>query len=288
MLNGLLIAIAASVVHASADALKKALAQRKSALPAVTAFISAGAVLAACYWVLGGCGGLPRPGFWFYGGLSLVINLLAQILFFQAVRVSPLSLTLPFLAFSPAFLVGTSYLINQEAPKASGAIGVGLILIGAFLLNLKQAKRGLVGPFIAIARERGSLLMTAVAALWSISAAADKAAVLQSSPAFHLMSLHVGLSAILMVLCVVKGELRAAAALPLPTLGASALHIVGCGLQFTALPMLNAAYVIAIKRAGMVLGILYGRIFFGERDLAERLLGASVMIAGVILIAWER
>jgi uncharacterized membrane protein len=57
--------------------------------------------------------------------------------------------------------------------------------------------------------------------------------------------------------------------------------------QFTALEMTVASYVIAIKRAGMVLAVLFGHFFFKEKHLRERLAGALLMTAGVILLSLQ-
>jgi drug/metabolite transporter (DMT)-like permease len=80
---------------------------------------------------------------------------------------------------------------------------------------------------------------------------------------------------------------RALGAAAVPATSAAVLHVIAGCLQMAALPLLAASYVIAIKRAGMLLGLIYGRLFFGEEHLAQRLLGAAVMVAGVLCITLE-
>jgi uncharacterized membrane protein len=46
-----------------------------------------------------------------------------------------------------------------------------------------------------------------------------------------------------------------------------------------------AAYVIAIKRLSLLLSVLYGWLFFQEKNLGTRLFGAGIMALGAILIA---
>ena len=46
-----------------------------------------------------------------------------------------------------------------------------------------------------------------------------------------------------------------------------------------------AAYVISIKRSGAIVTVLLGALLFGEPRLRERLAGAVVILAGVLLIA---
>ncbi len=286
-MSGLLLAIAASAVNATTDAARKGLMQRLQAGEALAGFVLLGLPLVAGAWLALGRPGLPlQPGFWLYLALSVVPNLAANLLFFEAVRLSPLSLTLPLLAFTPALMIGTSWLLNSELPSAAGTGGIGLILVGTFLLHRREARAsGLAGPVRAVLRERGSLLMIAVAAIWSISGSADKGAVLRSGPLSYYLIWHLGMSLPLALWLVVRPQrLRALAGAALPAGGTAALHVVGGGLQMTALPYLPASYVIAIKRAGMVLGLVYGWLLFDEQHLGERLLGAAVMLLGVLLI----
>jgi uncharacterized membrane protein len=51
-----------------------------------------------------------------------------------------------------------------------------------------------------------------------------------------------------------------------------------------AIQLTLVSYVIAIKRSGMLLSVLIGVIFFGERGLRQRLAGALLMSLGVALI----
>jgi drug/metabolite transporter (DMT)-like permease len=284
--HGLILAIGASVAHATTDAARKGLTRRLDPGEALCGFVLLGVPLIAAIWLFAGKPGLPlQGGFFLYLALSVAPNLLANALFFEAVRVSPLSLTLPFLAFTPALLVGTSWLLNRELPSAIGTAGIGLILLGTFLLRLDALRDGIAGPLRAVLQERGSLLMLAVATIWALSAAADKAAVVRSGPLSYYLLWHLAMAIPLAIWLLFRASrLRALAAQVVPAAGTAALHVLAGSLQMAALPLLPASYVIAIKRAGMLLGIVYGRVLFGERDLAQRLLGAAVMLLGVLCI----
>ncbi|MFH1131430.1 MAG: DMT family transporter [Pseudomonadota bacterium] len=282
--TGILLSVTASIIHATADAGRKGLTQRLSSLDALCGFVLFGLPMIALWWAATGFDGMPKPGFTLYALMSVVPNLFANFLFFEAVRVSPLSLTLPFLSFTPAFLVGTSYLINKELPSYLGACGIILILCGAFLLNVREFRKGAMGPVRAVLRERGSLIMLIVATMWSISAAADKAAVLRSGPVSFFFFWHVGMSIPLLVVLVARRRTRIMFSAVIPASSTAALHVLGGVTQLAAMTLIQASYVIAIKRAGMLLGILYGRLFFGETRLGQRMLGAAVMLLGVFCI----
>lgn len=232
--------------------------------------------------------GLPRvqPSFWPALAVTLGVNLLAITLYVKAIQLSPLSLTFPFLAFTPIFLLLTGFIALGELPDLLGVVGILLVGVGAYVLNLDKLKEGLLAPVRNIAREPGSLLMLIVAALWSVSAVADKVALLSSSPFFFLAVFHILFPVLYLPVLRVRarghgrqilGE--APALLAFAFLGA--LMIL---FQMSAVRLTLVSYVIAIKRAGMVFSILLGYFFFREGHLKVRLTAAALMVVGVCCI----
>jgi drug/metabolite transporter (DMT)-like permease len=116
--------------------------------------------------------------------LAVPLDIIAVLLYMKAIKLSPLSLTLPFLSLTPIFLIVTSYVILGEKPDKFGFIGIILVVIGAYLLNVHTISQGFLAPFKAIATEKGSVLMIIVAFVFSIGACFGKIAVQHSSPAF--------------------------------------------------------------------------------------------------------
>ena len=49
--------------------------------------------------------------------------------------------------------------------------------------------------------------------------------------------------------------------------------------------MAPVAQVIAVKRMSALISVGFGYFLFGETDLRERLLGASIMVSGVAIMA---
>jgi uncharacterized membrane protein len=80
------------------------------------------------------------------------LEIAAIILYVKAIKLSPLSLTIPFLAVSPVFIILIAFILLGEFPDRSGLLGILLIVIGAYLLNIKTTKEDLSRPktFLAI------------------------------------------------------------------------------------------------------------------------------------------
>ncbi|HHO76311.1 MAG TPA: hypothetical protein ENN05_07765 [Deltaproteobacteria bacterium] len=53
-----------------------------------------------------------------------------------------------------------------------------------------------------------------------------------------------------------------------------------------AVSMVQAGYMIPVKRTSLVFGVLYGAWLFKEETIIKHLVGAVIMIVGVFLIGW--
>lgn len=222
-----------------------------------------------------------------------VLNVIATILQMKALKSSDISITIPLLAFTPLFLLITSPLLLGQYPTFLGIIGVILIVIGSYILNIKRhllttSKRNTdyLSPFKAMVEEHGPKLMLISAFLLSITSNIDRIGVLNSSPLFWALSMHtfttVTLAPIILHefqehLKLTGMDIRILFAVGL----FSALAIV---TQFIAISFILVPYVIAIKRTSVIMSVIFGYLIFKEKDIEERLIGAAIMILGVILI----
>lgn len=75
------------------------------------------------------------------GVTSALIKAGSSLLFQRALTVSPVSLTVPYLSFTPAVLLITSYFMLGEVPEATGVLGVVIMTAGAYGLNTAGARR---------------------------------------------------------------------------------------------------------------------------------------------------
>ena len=215
------------------------------------------------------------------------IHVLALSLYFEAIRVSPLSVTLPMIAFTPLFMMLTSPIIAGEMGNLWGGIGMVLIVLGTYMLNLKARATGWFGPFAALLQERGARLMLGVAALWSITGNLDRIG-LRSVPKQLWVTMLCALITLGFLLVLrVKGRLRGVFTRRYLTYGALVGTFNGLSLifYFEAISLAMVGYVVAIKRFSIVLGVLFGYFLYQEESIRERLFGALVMLVGVALIS---
>ncbi|MBU6392875.1 MAG: EamA family transporter [Planctomycetota bacterium] len=218
--------------------------------------------------------------------ILLPLEITALILYMKAIKLSPLSLTLPFLALSPIFLIFTSNLMLGERLDRFGIAGILLTAIGAYLLNVKTTKKGILEPFKAIGRERGSMYMIIVAFIYSITSNLGKMAILHSSPLFFASTYLPILAAILFPILMWKNHGRVKQLVSRTAL----FSLIGLAIalstiaHFWAVSIIEVPYVISVKRMSLLFGIMYGALWFKETNIAERLIGGVVMIIGVVII----
>ncbi len=217
---------------------------------------------------------------------AVPLDIIALLLYMKAIKVSPLSLTLPFLSLTPVFLIGTSYIILGERPDRSGFIGIGLVVIGAYLLNVHTVSKGLLEPFMAIAKEQGSVLMIIVAFVYSIGACIGKIAVQHSDPLFFsvVYSFLLSLLFYLVVIFRTKHFYSKAFSRPVLFLLIGILITIMIITHLNAVNLVEVAYMVSVKRLSILFGVVYGVMFFKETNIKERLLGATVMILGIVMI----
>jgi len=231
----------------------------------------------------------PVLGPWFWHAILIQGTMLTitLIIYMRAIQASPLSITLPMLSFTPAFMLITSPLILGESPGFAGKIGVLLIAVGAYVLNVQKIGEGLFKPLSALFSEPGARLMLIVAFVWSITANVDKIGVVNSSPIFYativMAAVTLGLTPVMHFRSKnYQSQIRENLRGLLPIGFFMALSVAS---QMTAISMTLTPYVISIKRTSILIGSVYGFLFFSEKNLRARLTGAFIMVCGVILIS---
>lgn len=280
-------AIISAILHAIKEGVKKRLTKTTDIL----FILWAASVFSLPIFTVGLISeGIPEvtSNFWLAAAAFIPLFFVSSLMLIKAEKISPLALTLPFLSLTPILMLLTSWIMINEVPNVWGIIGILLIPLGAFLLNIKYIDHGILAPFKAIGKEKGSLLAIGVAIIWSITANLDKIAINNSSIFFYqfIVSLSMAVFSSILLAIKHKGEfIREIKENIWLFVLIGILFSVAIGLQMLAIQKILVSYVITIKRAGMVLGgIIIGAVFFKEKDFKYHLLGGLVMTAGVLLI----
>jgi len=168
-----------------------------------------------------------------------------------------------------------------------GLVGVLFIVLGSYVLNLHECAKGIFAPFKTLLKEPGPRYMLCVAFIWSITANIDRIGIEASSPIIWAMSAYIVLAVLLFIPLIPRAgtaisEVRTHWKILLP-IGAAVAAMLIC--HMTAISRGLVIYAVSVKRTSVLLSVIWGAIVFKEKGISERLLGASIMVVGVLLIS---
>ncbi|MCU0549342.1 MAG: DMT family transporter [Leptolyngbya sp. Prado105] len=232
--------------------------------------------------------GIPKieSPFWIALFIGGTLNVISFTLYIRALQIADLSLTVPLVTLTPLFLLITSPLIVHENPTVADAIGIFLIVIGSYVLNLQERKNGYFAPLKALLKNKGSRFMLMVAFIWSITSNFDKVGVVNSSPLLWSTALYAYLAVGMFPIALFNSRHKFKQIVPnlKPLMLIGFFHAIAITFQMIAITYTLVTQVIAIKRMSALISVLFGHFLFHERGLRERLTGAAVMVFGVIVM----
>lgn len=235
---------------------------------------------------------LPQPelgkDFWLTLAVLTPVNLLAFVSYMRGVSISPLSVSMPFLAFSPVVVILTGFLFLGEMPSFLGFVGIAAIVAGSYVLHLDSARPDkLFEPFRAIFRERGTVLVLIAATVFGLGAVMGKVLILQSNPVYAGAMFFFVHNLVFMVAALATGKVSPRILVLRPKAGmlVGMILFVHIFCHFYAISMTDAAYMISVKRLSGLFAVLYGWIVFKEQHIPVRLAGAACMSLGAACIA---
>ncbi len=222
--------------------------------------------------------------FWQALAIIVILATMASILYMKALKHAPLSVVVPIASLTPVFILATAPFINHEQPKLFGIVGVCITVVGAYVLQLSKRRDGFWKPFTSLVADRGSRYMFGVVILWSITSPYDKVAIQHSNPYFYVGIANLCYMLTLLPFVLTNGRLRSVFK------HARTLAPIGFGqgfavlFQMLAVPLTFVSYTTAVKRSSSIFSVAWGKWLFKEEKTPERLAGALIILAGIILM----
>jgi drug/metabolite transporter (DMT)-like permease len=220
---------------------------------------------------------------------SSVLGAIATITALKSVKYGDLSLVCPLSALTIPFLLVTSYFITKEIPNIYGFIWVSIIFLGAYFLQLHEVKSGFLWPIKAIYDDKWAKYMLITAIIWSITAPLDKLWVVELWALNWMFFTNALITVLLAGYMLIRkksfsfSEMTQIHALKKVWV-ITILGWVWVFLQMLALKFTLVIYVIALKRASWMFSVFLWYFFFHEKNIIQKALAASIMLAWVIII----
>lgn len=288
----LLLVLAASVASSGFDLFRKMLVRDLAPVPMVFLLATASVPLFGAAVVFGEPVEV-QAAYWWPALGSAALNVVANLAFLEAVRISPLSVTVPLLSLTPVFTALLGFGLLGERLGALQIAGIVLVVTGAFWLNVGMTsepgsggeRRSLARSFLS---QPGAWMMAGTALLLSLTIPLDKLAVGYANPPFHGLVLTAGIALGTLIVLAVQNRWRELAGLRrgwLPFLLALASSTLALGFQLVALKYVFVSLIETLKRGiGNLLAVLLGRAVFHEPLTPGKVGAALLMAAGVALI----
>jgi len=237
-------------------------------------------------------GGVPEvtSNFYLYIGIAGFLDAIAFVCSYLAISRSSISLIAPISSFSPVFTTIFAIFALNEIPTTIKFSGILLVVIGAYLLNIVDIKQGILAPFKTLFSHKGVLLYLLAYFIWSITPIFQKKAIFETSPQIPLFAAITG-----MVFCFIfltpfifKKAIKSIKEVK-SNLKWFIINGVGSAFSqaaaYAAFALIFVGYATSIFRLSTLFIIILGGVFLKEERIKERLLGASVMVAGAIILA---
>lgn len=227
--------------------------------------------------------------FWFWMLLTCLLEVPGNVMLLKSLRSTELSIFGPLASFKPAIGLLLSFILFAEVPTAWGIVGVLVVLLGSAILT-SEPRNGGASRLSQTERRIGirdrllSTIMTAMASVF-LKQAIELATQWQALAAWCVVGW--GMSLLWMGIATM-GKRSARVSVTSSSLRATVLVAIallvmqGCTIALFA--RMNVGYALALFQIGSLVSVLLGHRLFGEEHLFRRLIAASIMVLGAVVI----
>jgi drug/metabolite transporter (DMT)-like permease len=200
-----------------------------------------------------------------------------------------LSKALPLLVLTPGLVaIGALIFLNESLTQLE-ILGMAFLLIGTYLLQLKQNQKFL-DPFKNLTKTKGHRYIILALFLFTITSILDKAILKNFKvPINAFMGFqHLFLAIIFISFLIFSGKTKQ---IKSPIKNSfkiifllSIITIIYRYTQIQAVKIAPVALVLSIKRISVFFAVIIGGTLFQEHNLLKRIIATAIMIAGAVLI----
>jgi drug/metabolite transporter (DMT)-like permease len=208
----------------------------------------------------------------------------------RAYRTGAFSLVYPVArGLGVALVPGVALVVFDERLSAVGVLGIGLVVCGVVALHAAPGHAPVAG--VSSARFGAASAWAVVTGLTIATySLIDKAGVAHLHPVVYMTVIGLGCAVILLPALAGRGDVvrREWAENWRTILAAGVMTGVGYMLVLFAFRLSKTGYVVAARELSIVFSAVIGSLWLKEGRLGPRLLGAAIILAGVVCVAAGR
>jgi len=236
--------------------------------------------------------GVPNLNVLFLAGVvgSVIFYTASNIIQFRAMKIADLSVIYPLVSLGPIFTLLAAFLPPlNERPGVIAVIGILVTLFGAYILNVGNAKEGLLKPIKLLFENKASALMIFSVLVGSVIIVFDKLAINNTFPkntTFTLLIENILVIAGLLPILYLRNKNFGRQILDNKKLFIilGVLNAFSTILVFSAVGDGSVGVISTILKAQLLFVLLFSFIFFKDKPKFETIIGSVIMIAGVVLM----
>lgn len=236
--------------------------------------------------------GIPNLNILFVTGVvgSVLFYTISQITQFRAMKIADLSAIYPLVSLGPIFTLLVAFLPPlNEKPGLIAIVGILVTLFGTYVLNVSNAKEGLLKPIKLLFENKASALMIFSVLVGSVVVVFDKLAInntLPKSTTFVLLVENILVIVGLLPTLYLKTRNFAREIFDNKRLFIilGVLNAFSTIFAFSATGGGDVGIVSTIFKAQLLFVLLFSFLFFKDRPKFETIVGSIIMILGVVLI----
>lgn len=223
--------------------------------------------------------------------LGVVLPLMAAtIMNVKALSKDELSFVAPLNGFVPVFTLLSAWIILGEIPPYAGTLGILLIFAGTYVMALRPQKVNWYDPIVFLLKHPAALLSFGVALGYAVNTTFIKmASDIGYSPVAILFASQVLSTLLASYIFIFRSQrsqiIKAVQTDYKPLLGAIVSSLIANYLHMVATSLTFASYAIAARRFDSIFSVLLGWKFLNETNIRNKLIGATVIVAGCIFLA---
>jgi drug/metabolite transporter (DMT)-like permease len=232
----------------------------------------------------------PRMDLFFWAVLagSAIIWVLADLLEAKALQTMPVSVLLPITSLGVVASGIVAWAVLGETPTALGLLGVLLILVGIYLIELKvfDVKEFFL-PFKLLFSRKGTCLVLLTLPMYGLNGTLDKMGVVHSGSALYYMILNHLVAMGFFSLLFYKRLYRERSQIikhrwSLALLGT--LNVVFAIMFGYLYKSMDVLYVVALSQLTILFNAIGGHFILKEEEFGQRFAAAIFVVLGTILL----
>jgi len=211
-----------------------------------------------------------------------LLGAVGLLLFAKAYRTGHLSTIGPLENFRPIFAALFSILILGEVIKANVVTAIFLVVIGGFIVHMKKDLQKTINSILS---SKESIFMMLSATIYGLVSVIDRIALQYYTP-FKIYFFILVINTIYYFISLkAKKEKIDFSAEYIKTIALVSVSFVVAGTTILyALSLQTPTYVVPIQMSRTLVVSLFGSIFLKEKGIERKLIGALIMLAGVVIL----